>query len=194
MAKASMTSETWRCQPCQERVSLWSSPSSFLAVSKLSSIAQRKTTPSRRSQPLRDLRSRAGDRRLAAPGPKMTVGVDAEHIALAGTPQGHLNIADAVNAVGCDPAKRHICGERLADHFHGERRFCREGYSVRNMGRRHPDWVVRPGLGQIQRPVDEGMAVARHISAEHADLAVRDLSLIHISEPTRLGMISYAVF
>jgi Flavin reductase like domain len=32
---------TWRCQPCQERVSLWSSPSSFLAVSKLSSIAQR---------------------------------------------------------------------------------------------------------------------------------------------------------
>ena len=26
MAKASMTSETWRCQPCQERVSLWSSP------------------------------------------------------------------------------------------------------------------------------------------------------------------------
>src|SRR6201993_2222219 len=41
MAKASMTSETWRCQPCQERVSLWSRPSSFLAVSKLSSMAQR---------------------------------------------------------------------------------------------------------------------------------------------------------
>jgi hypothetical protein len=41
MAKASMTSETWRCQPCQERLSLWSSPSSFLAVSKLSSMAQR---------------------------------------------------------------------------------------------------------------------------------------------------------
>src|SRR3954454_13003598 len=41
MAKASMTSETWRCQPCQERVSLWSRPSSFLAVSKPSSMAQR---------------------------------------------------------------------------------------------------------------------------------------------------------
>src|SRR3546814_5430710 len=39
--KASMTSETWRCHPCQERVSFWSRPSSFLAVSKLSSIAQR---------------------------------------------------------------------------------------------------------------------------------------------------------
>src|SRR3954453_3203418 len=41
IAKASMTSETWRCQPCQERVSLWSRPNSFLAVSKPSSTAQR---------------------------------------------------------------------------------------------------------------------------------------------------------
>src|SRR3954453_18355443 len=41
IAKASMTSETWRCQPCQERVSLWSSPSSVLAVSNASSTAQR---------------------------------------------------------------------------------------------------------------------------------------------------------
>src|SRR5215204_2377744 len=41
MAKASITSETCRCQPCQERVSLWARPSSFLAVSKLSSMAQR---------------------------------------------------------------------------------------------------------------------------------------------------------
>src|SRR3954471_15008461 len=41
MAKANMTSETCRCQPCQDRVSLWSRPSSFLAVSKPSSIAQR---------------------------------------------------------------------------------------------------------------------------------------------------------
>ena len=36
-----MTSETWRCQPCQERVSLWSRPSSFLAVPNPSSIARR---------------------------------------------------------------------------------------------------------------------------------------------------------
>jgi hypothetical protein len=31
-------------------------------------------------------------------------------------------------------------------------------------------------LGQIYPPVDEGMAMARHIGAEHADLAVRDLA------------------
>src|SRR5689334_19210071 len=40
IAKANMTSETCRCQPCQERVSLWSRPNSFLAVSKPSSMAQ----------------------------------------------------------------------------------------------------------------------------------------------------------
>src|SRR3954449_2320016 len=53
MAKASMTSETCRCQPCQERVSLWSRPSSFLAVSKPSSMAQRRpSTATRVSLPV----------------------------------------------------------------------------------------------------------------------------------------------
>src|ERR1051325_1323971 len=48
IAKASMTSETCRCQPCQERVSLWSRPSSFLAVSQLSSMAQRRPSTATR--------------------------------------------------------------------------------------------------------------------------------------------------
>src|SRR3954451_23732571 len=53
MAKASMTSETCRCQPCQERVSLWSRPNSFLAVSKPSSMAQRRpSTATRVSTPV----------------------------------------------------------------------------------------------------------------------------------------------
>ena len=46
MAKASMTSETWRCQPCQLRVSLWARPSSVFAVSNASSIAQRRPSTS----------------------------------------------------------------------------------------------------------------------------------------------------
>src|SRR5215217_5171196 len=41
IAKASITSDTCRCQPCQERVSLWVRPYSVLAVSNASSIAQR---------------------------------------------------------------------------------------------------------------------------------------------------------
>src|SRR3954468_2724910 len=48
IAKASMTSETCRCQPCQERVSLWSRPNSFLAVSKPSSMAQRRPSTATR--------------------------------------------------------------------------------------------------------------------------------------------------
>jgi len=36
--------------------------------------------------------------------------------------------------------------------------------------------IVRPGLGQIERPVDEGVAVARRIGRKDADLAVGDLA------------------
>src|SRR5689334_8047358 len=39
IAKASITSETCRCHPCQERVSWWSRPSSSSAVAKLASMA-----------------------------------------------------------------------------------------------------------------------------------------------------------
>src|SRR3954462_2928751 len=49
MAKASIASETCRCQPCQLRVSLVSGPSSFLAVSKPSSLAQRRPSASTRA-------------------------------------------------------------------------------------------------------------------------------------------------
>ena len=36
--------------------------------------------------------------------------------------------------------------------------------------------VVGPGVGQIERTVDEGMAVTRHVAGEHPDLAVRNLA------------------
>src|ERR671912_832469 len=41
MAKASITSDTCRCQPCHERVSLCVRPNSVFAVSKASSMDQR---------------------------------------------------------------------------------------------------------------------------------------------------------
>src|ERR1035441_746152 len=73
------------------------------------------------------------------------------------------------------------------------------------MGRRHPDWIVRPGLGQIQSPVDEGMAVARHIATKRPRRCARlcrrwklhhrsDLDLGDIARWTRpmlLGWIQY---
>src|SRR3954465_15803811 len=44
MAKVSITSETCRCHPCQERVSLWASPSSVLAVSNAWRVGRRSFT------------------------------------------------------------------------------------------------------------------------------------------------------
>src|SRR3981189_3301114 len=41
IAKERITRQTWRCHPCQDLLSFWSSPNSFFAVSKLSSIAHR---------------------------------------------------------------------------------------------------------------------------------------------------------
>ncbi len=78
MAKASITSETWRCQPCQERVSLWASPSSALPVSKASSLVSAggapvashpagARAPSGSAQRLGDLVGCAGDDRGLAP-------------------------------------------------------------------------------------------------------------------------------
>src|SRR5450756_2876011 len=45
--------------------------------------------------------------------------------------------------------------------------------------------TIVPGLLRV---------AARNINRGNKDLALYELSLIHISEPTRLGMISYAVF
>ena len=44
------------------------------------------------------------------------------------------------------------------------------------MGRQQADRIVGPGLGQVERPVDEGMTVAGHVGGEDPDLAVGDLA------------------
>ena len=36
--------------------------------------------------------------------------------------------------------------------------------------------TTRPALGQVERTVDEGVTMPRHIGREHADLAVGDLA------------------
>jgi hypothetical protein len=35
---------------------------------------------------------------------------------------------------------------------------------------------VRPFLWQVERPIDEGMTMPRHIGGEHSDLAIGDLA------------------
>jgi hypothetical protein len=44
------------------------------------------------------------------------------------------------------------------------------------MGSRQPGRIVGPGLGQVERPVDEGMTVPGHVGGEDPDLAVGDLA------------------
>src|ERR1700692_3010106 len=85
MAKASMTSETWRCHPCQERVSLWSSPNSFFALSKLSSI------PSGRIPP--DSRWNLDDLRPAMPL-DLDQHLDARSGRAPGGEEGHIPVGD----------------------------------------------------------------------------------------------------
>src|SRR5450756_1356810 len=53
---------------------------------------------------------------------------------------------------------------------------------------------VRQAKYLRQRDAHGRIAVVRGHAARHDDVAAEVLSLIHISEPTRLGMISYAVF
>src|SRR5450759_5528632 len=58
---------------------------------------------------------------------------------------------------------------------------------------------VKPGQVQGLNHVDKGDSfpidkLLDEISPDDYDAVVLPLSLIHISEPTRLGMISYAVF
>ena len=45
-----------------------------------------------------------------------------------------------------------------------------------------------------KRDIDLALDAAHKVKDKWAHTSVQDLSLIHISEPTRLGMISYAVF
>ena len=72
--------------------------------------------------------------------------------------------------------ERHLCGDRSCDHLARNLGLRRKTHLVRHMRRSHAFGIVRPFLWQIKRPVNEGMAVTRHIGGEHADLAIRDLA------------------
>jgi hypothetical protein len=62
------------------------------------------------------------------------------------------------------------------DHAAGHLRLSGKAHLRRHMGRLQAGAIVGPALRQIERAVDEGMPVPRHIGREHADLAVGDLA------------------
>ena len=78
------------------------------------------------------------------------IGVDPEHIAFAGAAQRHLDVADAIDAIGGDKGERRVCRNRPLDHVQGEAGLGREGCSLRRMGRRGAglDRPSRPWAGR----------------------------------------------
>lgn len=104
------------------------------------------------------------------------VGGHAQQIALACLTQHGFDVACAIHSVGGDKGKRHLGGKRPCNHLPCDLRLGNKTNIVRNMRRLQASGLLGPSLRQIKRPVDEGMAVPRHIGGKHADLAVGDLA------------------
>ena len=139
------------------------------------SLSGGQTPPSRRIKPLRDLQGGSSHRRLPVPGAEMMVGGNAKHIALARAAQRHLDIANAIDAIGGNPGKRHGRHQRTLDHGERKRGLGRKTGAGWHMRRSHPGFIAGPTLGQIKLPVNKGMPQARNIRGKDADLAVRNL-------------------
>ena len=107
-----------------------------------------------------DLFGTSADCRFISPGVEQMVAGDAEHITLAGAPQRRLDLARAIDAVCRHPGEGYLGGQDALDHCQGQLGLGRKLRVRRNMSRLHPCRIVRPGLGQIERSIDEGMAMA----------------------------------
>ena len=105
----------------------------------------------------------------------MVVRFNSQNITFAGSAQSLFDIADAIHCVRRDPGERHFGCQRTPYHLNSERRLGGEGYSFRHMGRGKLSGIAGPALGQVQSPIDKGMAASRHIGGEYTDVAVRYL-------------------
>ena len=76
--------------------------------------------------------------------------------------QRHLDVANAIDAIGGNPGKRHARQQRALDHSQRKRGFGRKTGVGRHMRRGHPGFIAGPALGQIKLPVDKGMPGAKH--------------------------------
>ena len=141
----------------------------------LGALACRQELPGCDVEALCDLPGGAGNLQLVDPRIELVRRTDAEHVALACAAQRHLKLAHAVDAVSRDPVERHAGRNSALDHAPGHPRLgCKTNFLL-YMGRGQAGRIVRPGLWQVERTVDERVAVPRHIGRNYPDLAVRDL-------------------
>ena len=100
---------------------------------------------------------------------------DAEHVALARAAQRHFDRAHPVDGVRSHPGEgRARRASRARPCRARDARLGGEPDRVGDVGRRAPRGIVGPALGQVERAVDEGVPVPRHVGREDADLAVGD--------------------
>src|SRR5262249_58058909 len=99
-----------------------------------------------------------------------------ENISLAGLAEFLLDITNTIDSVAGNPSKWHRCSDRLPDHPSCQLRLGGKDNVFWHLCRPQTRWLIGPAFRQIECPVDESVAAARHIGSEHADLAVRDLT------------------
>jgi transposase len=142
----------------------------------LGAVAGRQSPPSALGKVLRDLGGGAANKRLHAPGPEHVIGGNAQDIPFARLAQHGLDISRAIHAVRRHKGKWYLCGERSRDHSAGNLRLRRKPHIVRHTRRLQAIGIVHPLLWQIKGTIDKGLAVARHVTSKHANLAVGDLA------------------
>src|SRR5271170_1462681 len=87
------------------------------------------------------------------------IGIDAEYIAFPGLAEVPLDIADPIDAIGRNPAERHASRKGALDHLGCKLRLGRKADVARHACGLQASRIVGPALRQIERPIDEGMAV-----------------------------------
>ena len=78
------------------------------------------------------------------------IGVDAEYIAFAGMAQVPLDVADAVDAIGRNPAERYAGRGRALYHLGRKPRLGRKADVIRHVRRFQASRIVRPVFWQIE--------------------------------------------
>jgi len=103
-------------------------------------------------------------------------GADAKHITLAGAAQVSLDVADTIDRIAGYPSEWNRGGNGTHNHPGCELRLGRKRHDARHVCGLQTRRIIGPAFRQIERPINEGMAVTRYIGGEYADLTVRDLT------------------
>src|SRR6201984_3823639 len=104
------------------------------------------------------------------------IGSNTQNITFACLAQQDLDLPRAIHAVRRHEREWYLCGECASDHSARDLGLRRKAHIARYMRCLQASVVVRPFLWQVECPIDEGMAMPRHIGGKHSDLAIGDLA------------------